>query len=225
VALLVSALFFLLCLEWSAALAFLDPWPLLSELPVWRTQRGPSRLLLLALFGLVIAAGVGLERIDGAARRRWRRAASAVAGLVVVAVGADLFVQSLPWQRAVVGDPLPTRDHQPRPSDLRGPGGSSGELSGFSPNRLVYRVSSPRGGALVFPVRYGKTDLEWEVDAGDANVAAREWKGKLAIDLPPGERVVTLSYRPKHLVAGFLVSGLSVLLWVGDTLRRSRRRS
>jgi hypothetical protein len=151
--------------------------------------------------------------------------ASAVAGVLVVAVGADLFVQSLPWQRAAVGDALLTLDHRPRPTQLRGSGGARGELSGFSPNRLVYVVSSPREGALVFPLRYGKSALEWEIDAGDGAVAPRAWKDKLALDLPPGERLVVLRYRPKYLDAGLALSTLTLLFWVGDTVRRSRRRT
>jgi len=223
-ALLVAALFFALCLDWGASLGFLDPWPLLSELPVWRTQRGPSRLLLPALFGLIVAAGVGLERLDAAARRRFGSRAKAFAAVLVVAIGVDLFVQSLPWQRAALGEPLATRDHRPRPRDLRGSGGVSAVLSGFSPNRLVYRVSAPREGALVLPLRYGKPDLEWDVAADGVELSPRAWRGKLALGLPPGEYDVALRYRPRHLGLGLAVSSLTLVVWFGDALRRSRRR-
>jgi hypothetical protein len=202
-----------------AALAVepLGIWPLLADLPVWRSQRGPSRFLVLALFAGWMAAALGLERLRAVASVRFGRVATIAAWTLALALALDLWLESRAWQRAGVGAPIASRDHRPQPEAIR-LGGARIELREFAPNRLVYRVESERTRRLVFPVRFGRRGAEW--DAGDYRPL--DQNGKLALELAAGERDVVLSYRPPGLVPGAAVSGAAFLAAAAWALRRRR---
>ena len=196
------------------------PWRLLQDLPVWRTQRCPSRFLLLALFAFLVAAGPELEALRVRAQRRLRgRAAGLVWGVAVLAA-ADLFAESLAWQAAAVGPAIASRDHRPVPLALDGPAVRAA-LSGFAPNRLVYTVEAQAPATVVLPVRYGLRSAEWRIEGA----SAREARGRLAIQVAAGRREVELAYAPPGLAIGALISAAS-LAWLaawGGLRARFRR--
>jgi hypothetical protein len=195
------------------------PWRLLQDLPVWRTQRCPSRFLVLALFALLVSAGPPLEALRvRAARRLHGRAAFLVWGVALL-VAADLFAESLAWQGAAVGPAIASRDHRPVPASLDGPAVRV-SLTGFAPNHLVYAVEAHAPATVVLPVRWGRHSLEWRVEGASAS-EARE---RLAIGVEPGRREVKLAYAPPGLWTGALISAASVAglaVWAGVRARRS----
>lgn len=193
-------------------------WGRLESLPVWRTQRAPSRFLFPALFAFQVVAALGLERIYRAAGRRWPRAALGTALALALGIGADLFRESLPWQRAATGAALSSRDHRPRPIRFES-AGARVELVGFAPNRLVYRVRSGHAAELELPLRYGTWRPEWRVDG----LPARSRSGRFAIQVPPGERDVVLRYRPPLFEAGLALSAATLGIGIGAALLRRRR--
>lgn len=209
--------FFVLAVEWPAPLRGLAPWPWLEDLPVWRTQRSPSRLLFLALFAFSVVGAVGLQRA-WESRAHWPRAVPLLAAAMASLVCVDLLAEGRSWQRAALGEPLRSKDHRPRPLRLGEPGGATAELVEFAPNRLVYRVTAERRARIVFPFRYGKGTPEWRVDG----LPAQDWGGKLALDVPPGERDIVMVYRPRFLYTGLVVSAAS-LLWLGVATGARRR--
>ncbi len=208
----IGVLFLLLSLESSPL------WSLLRDLPVWRSQRGPSRLLFLALFSFAVVGGVGLARLWGWARPRWPRGAPALAALLALLVAADLFAESLAWQRAAVGEPIASLAHRPLPLVVVPPRVGRAELHDFAPNRLVYRVEAERPTRVVLPVRFGKRSAEWRVDG----LVAISHGDRLAVEVPPGRREIAMTFRPPYLRAGAVVSAATLLLLAGQALRRRR---
>jgi hypothetical protein len=195
----------------------LDLWGALDSLPVLRSQRSPSRFLFLALFAFLVAGGLGLERGLCALREWSPQAARVLPLLLAFVVAGDLFLQSLPWQRAAVGPAIQSVDHRPRPFRIEQRGeGARAELRGFSPNRLVYHVTASSPTRLVLPFRYGPWGPEWRVDGA----TAAEQGGRLALELTPGERDVALRYRPAGLWLGTAITALTLLGVVGLWLRR-----
>jgi hypothetical protein len=214
----IGAFFFVLAIDWPAPLGFLDVWPRLVELPVWRSQRSPSRFLFIAVFALVAVGGVGLQRFWELARPRAPRRVLALALAVTALVGGQLFAESLPWQRAPLGEPLPPRDHRPHPLRLGSPETAVAELREFAPNRLVYRVVAESEARIVFPFRLGEGTHEWRVDG----LPASSERGKLAIDVPPGEHDISMIYRPRLFYPGIAITTASVLALVATALWRAR---
>jgi len=196
----------------------LGVWPLLEGLPVLRSQRSPSRFLLLAVFALSVAGGVGLEGLRRSAATRWPRAALAAAWLLVAVVGLDLWRESLPWQSAGVGEAIARRDHRPKP-ERRESGGASIELVAFAPNTLGYRVETDRPFAAALPLRFGKRLSEWEVEGGAARAAGE----LLAVEVPAGSTDVRIAYRPRGLGAGLAISLASVVVVLAGWWLAARR--
>jgi hypothetical protein len=220
--LVVPGLFFLaLSLQWGEGSGASGPWRLVQDLPIWRTQRSPSRFLFPALFCLAVAAGPGLERLWQAARARFGRGAAVAGGLLLLAVAGDLFRASLPWQRAAVGEPIAPRDHRPHPLVVRGPGAALARLAEFAPNRLVYAVEAERAARVALPLRFGPRGAEWDA----APFAPVEQDGKVAIEVPAGAHQVALRYRPPLLRAGLGASAATAALLLGAALRRARARA
>jgi hypothetical protein len=207
-------------------------WDLLVQLPVWRTQRSPSRFLFVAVFALLAIGGAGLQRLDGWARERWRSAAVGIAAVAAALVFADLYVEARPWQRAALGDGIESRSHRPRRSELRDGARAVATLREFAPNRLVWRIEADEAAHIVFPMRYAKGALERQRRGEDPGPA--EWRvaglpataddGLLALDVPPGERDVVMRYRPRRFRAG-LATTSATLLALGIAVHRSRRAS
>jgi hypothetical protein len=226
----IGSFFFVLAIDWPVTLAWLDVWPRILDLPVWRSQRSPSRFLFLALFGLVVAGSVGLQRLWQLAQRRSSRPLlgqpmlaqllPGMAAVLTLLVAGQLFIESLPWQRAALGEPLASRDHRPRPLRLGSPGTATVELHEFAPNRLVYRARARRETRIVFPFRLGEGTDEWRVDG----LPALTERGKLALDVPPGEREIAMIYRPQLFHLGLVITAASAIALVAIPFLCSRRR-
>ncbi|MGE4605603.1 MAG: hypothetical protein AAEJ52_02555, partial [Myxococcota bacterium] len=71
--LLIGCFFLLLSVELPRSLHAFGLWQWLEGLPVWRTQRGPSRFLFLTLFCFLTVAAIGVQRMKDtwAGGRRW----------------------------------------------------------------------------------------------------------------------------------------------------------
>ena len=213
--------FLVLALQWGGGSAASGPWALLQDLPIWRTQRSPSRFLFLAIACLAFAAAPGLGRLWRDARARFGGAATCAGIVLLAAVAGDLSLASLAWQRAAVGAPIASLDHRPRPLVIRLPDAEA-RLSHFEPNLLVYAVSAQRPARIVLPLRFGPREAEWAVHP----LPAFSHEGKVAIEVPAGEHEVVLRYRPPWLRAGLGVSAASAgLLIAAGWLRRRARRS
>ncbi|MEE8507644.1 MAG: hypothetical protein V3T07_01155, partial [Myxococcota bacterium] len=104
------------------------------------------------------------------------------------------------------------------------------ELRAFAPNRLVYRARAERPGRIVFPFRYGRGAAEWRVEGLTAvsepagSEPAVSEGGKLAVDLPAGERDVVMVYRPRFFTTGWGTSVLTLLVVLGALIRSGRKR-
>ncbi len=221
-ALAIGWIFLVMSFDWPPRL---DPWLPLSELPVLRTQRSPSRFLFPALFAFSVAAALGHQRILAAARRRFGRGAVVAAWALALVAGAHLYVESLAWQRAALGPALASADHRPRPLVVADPGRGRAELVGFSPNRLVYRATASREARFVFPFRWGKGAAEWRVGDG---LPVSSQRGKLAVSVPPGEREIAMTYRPRFFHAGAAASvatAAGLLAWIAFARGRAARAS
>jgi hypothetical protein len=217
----IGCFFWLLAVEWPASFSWLDIWPWFEGLPIWRTQRGPSRFMVLALFSFAVVAALGMQRLwDLWGERRPHWATPAVWVLALLVAG-DLFVESLPWQRAALGAPLQSQDHRPKPTRLTGTHGAVAELTEFEPNRLVYRAIAPRESRVKFPFRLKEGSREWRVDG----LPAVSDQGKLAVDLPAGDREVVMIYRPEYFEVGAGTSVATLVVLGIATAWRSRSRS
>jgi hypothetical protein len=192
VVLAIGALFLLLAL--APPSSALDLWGALRELPLLRSQRSPSRFLVLALFAFGVVAALGLGRLWEAAARRRPRAAVAFGFAAALLLGADLQRESRVWQREALGPAIAPREHRPTPFAFASEQGAQLELIEFHPNRLVYRVSTPAAARVIFPVRWGKSRAEWTA-AGWFPIRDEE-EGNLAVEVPAGERTLELRYRP-----------------------------
>ena len=215
--LVLGALFLWLALE--PPLRFLDPWALIRELPVWRTQRAPSRFLELALFAFGMGAALGLGRLFELAARRSPWLTIAVTLALLLLLGIDLQIESRAWQRAAVGPAIAARDHRPQPIAFGTPAGTRVELVEFSPNRLVYRVRSHAFVQIGFPLRWGKSRAEWQLAGG---LASNRF-GRLGVEVPPGESRIEMTYRPAYLRAGLGVFAATLLAFIGQLKTRRRR--
>lgn len=207
-----------------------DVWGRITDLPVWRTQRSPSRFLFVASFALLVVGGVGLERIHGwAAARSKRLVAVLVIGLAALTF-FDLRMESRPWQDAAVGNEIESLPHHPRRTELRGAPRVVANLQEFAPNQLIWRVVANEDARVVLPLRYAKgsraRDRRGE-DPGDSEWKIEEYppaadQGKLAIDVARGEHDIAMQYRPRGFGAGIALTAAS-LLALGVSIRRNVR--
>lgn len=203
----IGCFFLLLSIELPESLRGFELWSWLEGLPVWRTQRGPSRFLVLTLFCFTTVAAIGVQRL----KETWARGRGWVPVVLVglaLCIGADLWWQSLAWQHAAIGPALHGGDHRPKPLHLTGTHGATAELIGFEPNRLVYHATASRESSIRFPFRLGEGTREWRVDG----LPAWTDRGKLAVDLPAGERDVVMTYRPEYFYAGASVTAATLAL-------------
>ncbi len=111
-------------------------------------------------------------------------------------------------------------DHRPHPLQLGSPGTATAVLHEFAPNRLVYRARAQRETRIVFPFRLGVGTDEWRVDG----LPAFSERGKLALDIPPGEREIVMTYRPQLFHSGLVISAASAIALIAIPLLCSRRR-
>jgi hypothetical protein len=218
----IGAFFLVLSVEWPESLGPIHLWSWLQDLPVWRTQRCPSRFLFVAVFALSLAGAVGLQRAWAWCHRLRPRTAWLAATALAAWVAADLYLESRPWQRAALGDPIVSGTHRPRPLATQRPPGTRVALREFAPNRLVVGVSSVGGGRVVLNLEQPEGRGGWRVEG----LPALSHRGKfLALEIPPGERDIVMTYAPRYFRAGAAVSAATLLglalsgLW---TRRRGR---
>ncbi len=219
---LVIGVFFL-----ALAVEPLGLWSLLEALPVWRSQRAPSRFLFLALFAFLVVAAAGGERLRARAQAQKTRAVAVLVWGIALVVSADLWVESRAWQRAATGPAIATADHRPRPLVVQAPGARA-ELREFAPNRLRYGVEARSAARIVLPVRFarpGAREAEWRAESEAGAWRPLDREGRLALEVPPGEHEVVLRYRPPGLLAGAALSLGSVLFCGVLALWRRRRRA
>ena len=76
------------------------PFSLLVDLPVWRTQRSPSRFLVLTVFAFTVCGAIGWQRLWETRIARWPHALPAIASVAALLVAVDAWVESRPWQSA-----------------------------------------------------------------------------------------------------------------------------
>jgi len=216
----------LLALEWTRV-GLPDPWHWLKELPVAESQRGPSRLLVLALFAVCFTAAAGWERIlarleevgsrSPERSRTVRRTVAALLALLVAAVAVDLVHAARPWQAAASG-PSPA----PRPHMLGAPVlvGASGDVRVLmeTPNRMEVSVHASQPGLLVLPVVL-ESRPQWHAEGLPMT---RTPRGLPAVHVPAGERRVVLTYRPRGLAAGIALS-VATIAAIGVWAVRRRR--
>jgi hypothetical protein len=103
-----------------------------------------------------------------------------------------------------------------------GPPASTGiaRLVDARPDHLTLEVDAPSGGYLVVLEAY---DPGWRatIDGGPATIVAADvlFRGILA---PPGMHRVEMTYRPPGLVAGLVISALSLILMAAAAAWTSR---
>ncbi|NQZ99603.1 MAG: hypothetical protein HRU01_24095 [Myxococcales bacterium] len=182
----------------------LDPWAALEGLPVWRTQRSPSRFLVLAIFAFSVTGALGTQRLLEAARSRWPAAAPRAVMVLAVLALLDAGLESRAWQAQAVGEPLAAVDSRPRPLRVRAPG-IEAELASFAPNTLIYRVHARGAGTLELPLR--QRGDEWTIDGWPAYSRG----GRLAVDVTQGRHELVLTYRPRFAFAG---AATSTCAWI-----------
>lgn len=100
---------------------------------------------------------------------------------------------------------------------LEFPAGAGAEQSAWSPNQIRFRVHTPAENLLVVNQNYRPA---WKAEGGGA---VENYKGLLAVRLPPGEREVVLRYRPLSAVAGLVVSTLTAAMLTLSVLLAPRR--
>jgi hypothetical protein len=208
--LLVGGFFLAISLDLRWAGSFLDPWGLIADLPGWRTQRVPSRFLFVAIFLLLAAAAIGVQRwLDGVReRRRLHAALRGAVALGAMLVFVDLRIESSPWQEGGSGSEKVSLDHRP-PIALTptAPGGSA-RFNGFTPNRFAVSVRSPVPAHLILLGEREDRKPNWRVEGGTLESLA----GRVAVRVEPGEREVIFRYWPRYFGLGLVVSGLTLLL-------------
>jgi hypothetical protein len=220
--LLVGAFFLGISLDFRAGGASLDAWSLIDDLPGWKTQRAPSRFLLVATFVLLVAAAVGVQRmLDGVRKRRLLHAALrwavAVAALLVL---VDLRIESNPWQEEGSESQQASLDHRPRILLVPTGRGSSARFSQYTPNRFTVAVRSPVTAHLVLVGEREDRKRNWRIAGG----AIESIGGRVAVRLDPGEHEVLFRYTPRFFRLGMTLSALTLLTGMVLLARTPRRR-
>jgi len=204
----VGAFFLVISIHWPGSGASGGPFSWIVDLPVWRTQRSPSRLLILVVFAFTLCGALGWQRLWEARIARWPRALPALASVAALLVAVDAWVESRSWQSAAVGEGVPALDPRPRPLYFGDSGKVTVKLVEFEPNRIVYHATATTATSLDFPLRNRAGTDEWKVEG----LRPGSRGGVLALDLPPGESELVMTYRPRFLVAGFATSAATLAL-------------
>lgn len=216
----VGAVLFLASLD-TRSLGF-DAWSWLAHWPVVSSQRGPSRLLGVALLPLAMAAAPGWQRILDAAERRWPGRGARVGAVAVLAVGlfvtVDLLDAARGWQAGSVGAAQTSRPHRIGAARLLRTPGTVTPVS-IGPNHLRYAVEAERAGLLVLPLDAARQRGQWR--AGNLPLVTGPG-GTLAVGVPAGSREVALRFRPRGLVPGAVLSGVTLAGIVGFLVWKRR---
>ena len=188
-----AALFLVMSIDFDPRTPAAEPWSIIKDLPVWKSQRCPARFFIVALTAALVVAGVGLQSLWERARARWRRPLLRVAaGIAIVAIYADLFLAAVPWERDAGGAPLPAHNYI---SAVLTVSQGTFRLKDFSPNRVVYEVDTP-GGRIDQLLRF--RDAHWHPVSDEANLAA-------------GKQEIVVAYSPPFFRLGLLISGVTVI--------------
>ena len=207
--LVVGAFFLVISLHFRAAGTSLDPWSLIEGLPGWNTQRVPSRFFVMAIFVLLVAAAIGVQRmLDSVRQRRLLHAAlrGAVA-LAVVLVLVDLRIQSHPWQEQGSGRQPVALDRRPPILLTPAEQGSSARFSQFTPNQFSVAVRSPVTAHLVLLGEREDRMHDWRIAGG----AMEPIGGRVAVRVGPGEHEVRFRYTPRFVRLGITLTALTLL--------------
>ena len=108
-------------------------------------------------------------------------------------------------------------------------GGGSARFTDWSPNRMEITLESPAvaGDLLVVNQNHDRGWSAQTAAADDATRGVRPLRGLIAIAIEPGDRRLTLRYRPRSVAVGAAISALAGCLavaWLlGPQLRRGRR--
>ncbi len=207
--LLAGAFFLVIALDFRAGGSPWDPWSLINDFPGWKTQRAPSRFLLVAIFVFLVAAAVGVQRmLDCVRQRRLLHAAlrGAVAlGAILVIV--DLWIESKPWQEEGSESQQASLDLRPRILLVPAALGSGARFSHFTPNRFTVAVRSPVTAHLVLVGEREDRKHNWHITGG----AVESIRGIVAVRLGPGEHEVLFRYTPRFFRLGMTLSALTLL--------------
>ncbi len=208
--LLVAGAFFLvISLDLRAGTLSLDPWSLIDDFPGWKTQRVPSRFLLVAIFSFLVAAAFGVQRmLDSLRERRFLHAAlrGAVA-LTAILVLVDLRIQSQPWQEEQSESQQVSLDHRPPILLVPAAPGSRAWFSQFTPNRFAVAVRSPVTTHLVLAGEREIRKHNWRIAGGTMESIG----GRVAVRVGPGEHKVLFRYTPRFFRLGIALSALTLL--------------
>lgn len=206
-----GAVFLMLSIDWPRYLGFLNLWDLVADGPIFNSQRAPSRLFILAILGFLLFASDGLQRLWERSRRLGLLAWP-MAVLCLGAVAADLGWEGYSWQKQAVGQAPASRPHVPSLS-VFGPGSPTVKLVEFAPDRLAYSVESEDGCTLVYQIPWIWRD-RWQIDP--RGTGTRPVQGWLAVLVPSGRHELVLRYTAFHLIAGAVLSGISLLVAIGS---------
>jgi hypothetical protein len=195
----------------------LDVWSSIERLPVWRTQRVPSRFLMPALTALIMVAAIGwqslLARLLSSAPRA--RALRAIGVALAGWMALDLFAQSRPWYSYAVSDnSIAPHDHSfgKTSSPLC-------RLDAATPNRLVYAVNPPVAGTYLLPVIEAQGRMDWRARTVPGAVVM----GRLAVVLEARPQRLEVFYTPPRFYLGIALTMATMIL--GAALEVCRRRS
>jgi hypothetical protein len=131
---------------------------------------------------------------------------------------ADMGVGSLScWETHAVVESAALRADLPAEEYIADPSAGRAKRIAWSPNRIAIDTTLTRDGTLLVNQNWHPG---WHSSFG--RVVSRD--GLLAVELPPGERVVTLAFRPWSAVAGTTVTlaALAALAILGVRARRGR---
>jgi len=135
----------------------------------------------------------------------------------------------LDWQRAVLFDPAAADDlvrldrlppaagtaSSPRPQSVR--------IVEDGTTRVVVEATLDRSGIVVLRDSY---DDSWTAQVDGVPAALARANGLYrAVSLPPGRHVIRFAYRPRDLVTGLIISGVTALILLAGRFTRLRRPS
>ena len=139
----------------------------------------------------------------------------AVPGLAEVCLDGPVHVlaNAAAWPEASVVDRLPRPGERPRPHGAVEAGGGRGD------ERLWRVTAGDRGGVLLW---LGTPDPGWSFRVDDGPVVVQRGDGILqGVPVPAGDHRVAARYRPRGLLAGAIVTLMSLVGLLGVTWRRS----
>ncbi len=228
------------------------PWTLLHQLPVFDSYHVPSRFLYIFVFTLSLFAGIGLSHLDRL-RSRWRLLGPLVVAVItadLLLVNSDALNATAAGRLAVPAraasfahttgndhqmfaaflmnrgtlncyEPVhyPIRAIPASAPDYRGEvfmtGQGTAQLTSWSPNRVVAAVSG--SGELTLNQNYARG---WRTVSGQRVYNRR---GLVTTSVEPGDREVTLYYRPPFLMWGLVVSVAAALVSIVIVVSRCFR--